>query len=106
MDRQAEDRAHRLGQKRPVTVYRLVAKGTVDQSIYEKAEKKLRLDAAILGGVTVGTGGGGGGSGRGRSGAESKHMAEILAELLIADGGAGEKEEEGQGAEEGAAVAE
>jgi hypothetical protein len=94
VDRQAEDRAHRLGQKRPVTVYRLVAKGTVDASIYETAERKLRLDAAILGGVTVSTNCGGG---RGRAGGESRHMAEILAELLVADGAAvaDDAEEEG-----------
>ncbi len=80
VDRQAEDRAHRLGQKKPVKVVRLVAKGTVDQSIHETAERKLKLDAAVLGGVTVGAAAGQ----RGRAkGADSKHMAEILADLLV-----------------------
>ena len=48
IDRQAEDRAHRLGQTRPVTVYRLVTADTVDERIVSIAEKKLDLDAAIL----------------------------------------------------------
>ena len=48
MDRQAEDRAHRIGQKRPVTIYRLVAEGTVDASIYRLAERKKELSDNIL----------------------------------------------------------
>ena len=48
IDRQAEDRSHRLGQTKQVTVYRLVTSGTVDERIVEIAEGKLALDAAIL----------------------------------------------------------
>uniref|UniRef100_A0A0C9RXA1 TSA: Wollemia nobilis Ref_Wollemi_Transcript_6762_3365 transcribed RNA sequence n=1 Tax=Wollemia nobilis TaxID=56998 RepID=A0A0C9RXA1_9CONI len=48
MDRQAEDRCHRIGQSKPVTVYRLVTKGTVDENIFEIAKRKLVLDAAVL----------------------------------------------------------
>lgn len=48
MDRQAEDRCHRIGQTKPVTVYRLVTKGTVDENIYSIAKRKLTLDAAVL----------------------------------------------------------
>ncbi len=77
VDRQAEDRAHRLGQKRPVKVYRLVTKGTVDQGIHATAERKLKLDAAVLGGVTVST------AGQGGKAKDSMHMAEILADLLV-----------------------
>jgi SWI/SNF-related matrix-associated actin-dependent regulator 1 of chromatin subfamily A len=48
IDRQAEDRCHRLGQQRPVTVIRLVTRDSVDERIVAVAEKKLDLDAAIL----------------------------------------------------------
>lgn len=33
IDKQAEDRAHRLGQTRPVTVYRLVTRNSVDSNV-------------------------------------------------------------------------
>lgn len=48
IDRQAEDRCHRIGQTKPVTVYRLVTKDTVDENVYEIAKRKLVLDAAVL----------------------------------------------------------
>ncbi|KAL6776153.1 hypothetical protein ACKKBG_A20055 [Auxenochlorella protothecoides x Auxenochlorella symbiontica] len=54
-DRQAEDRCHRLGQKKPVTVYRFITKGTVDKNIYNIAQRKLLLDAAVLDGITTST---------------------------------------------------
>ncbi|KAK9864166.1 hypothetical protein WJX84_000212 [Apatococcus fuscideae] len=48
IDRQAEDRCHRLGQTRAVTVHKLVVKDTVDSGIYKSAQRKLQLDAAVL----------------------------------------------------------
>jgi len=48
MDLQAMDRAHRIGQTKPVFVYRLVTKDTVEQRILERAELKLRLDAMVI----------------------------------------------------------
>ncbi|GAB4848168.1 Protein CHROMATIN REMODELING 19 [Ancistrocladus abbreviatus] len=48
IDRQAEDRCHRIGQTKPVTIYRLVTKSTVDENVYEIAKRKLVLDAAVL----------------------------------------------------------
>lgn len=59
IDRQAEDRSHRLGQTRPVTVIRLVTRGTVDEDILAIAERKLALDAAVLSGCTAEVGGDG-----------------------------------------------
>ena len=56
IDRQAEDRCHRLGQTKPVMVYRLITKSTVDQNIYNLSLRKLKLDAAVLDGITTGRG--------------------------------------------------
>ncbi|HTR49678.1 MAG TPA: DEAD/DEAH box helicase [Kofleriaceae bacterium] len=53
---QAADRAHRIGQDKPVMVYRLVAKGTVEERILELQERKRGLaDAALseAGGATA-----------------------------------------------------
>lgn len=46
-DRQAEDRAHRVGQTQEVKVVRLVSEDTVEESIYQLAENKLALDQSI-----------------------------------------------------------
>ena len=48
IDRQAEDRCHRLGQTKKVTVYRLVTEGTVDEKIVSIAEQKMNLGSTIL----------------------------------------------------------
>ena len=48
MDLQAMDRAHRIGQKKQVRVFRLVVENTVDEKIVEKAEIKLKLDRMII----------------------------------------------------------
>ncbi|NMW45945.1 DEAD/DEAH box helicase [Mobiluncus curtisii] len=47
---QAVDRAHRLGQKRFVNVYRLVATDTIEQRVLELQEKKRDLIGAVLSG--------------------------------------------------------
>ena len=46
---QASDRAHRIGQDKPVTVVRLVARGTIEEKILSLKEKKRKLAAAIIG---------------------------------------------------------
>jgi superfamily II DNA or RNA helicase len=48
---QAADRAHRLGQTRPVLVYRLVAQDTVEERILALQERKRMLADAALGGA-------------------------------------------------------
>ena len=47
-DLQAVDRAHRIGQKAKVHIYRFVAEHSVDEQICERAEKKLYLDALVM----------------------------------------------------------
>lgn len=47
-DRQAEDRCHRIGQTKPVTVYKLVVKDTVDEDIFDMGVRKTLLSDAIL----------------------------------------------------------
>ena len=49
VERQGEDRAHRLGQTRPVRVLRLVSEGTVDEGIVELARRKAALGDAVMG---------------------------------------------------------
>jgi superfamily II DNA or RNA helicase len=48
---QATDRAHRIGQDRPVTVYRLVAEGTIEEQILELHADKRELVAGVLDGT-------------------------------------------------------
>ena len=45
---QATDRAHRIGQTRVVSVYKLVAKGTVEEKFLQLAAKKRALVDTIL----------------------------------------------------------
>mmetsp|Transcript_12330 Transcript_12330/g.17142 ORF Transcript_12330/g.17142 Transcript_12330/m.17142 type:complete len:283 (+) Transcript_12330:3-851(+) len=47
-DLQAENRCHRIGQKKLVTVMRLVSKDTVDEHIFAIANKKRELNEAVL----------------------------------------------------------
>jgi len=47
-DLQAQDRAHRIGQKKPVSVYRMVTESTVEEKIVERAQQKLKLDAMVV----------------------------------------------------------
>ena len=48
MDLQAMDRAHRIGQKKNVTVYRLITSNTYESTLYESAVKKLGIGMAIF----------------------------------------------------------
>lgn len=45
---QREDRAHRQGQKKPVTVYHLIAKGTIDEYVLKVLKRKGVVSEKIL----------------------------------------------------------
>ncbi|MDR4509733.1 MAG: DEAD/DEAH box helicase [Candidatus Brocadiaceae bacterium] len=45
---QASDRAHRIGQQRPVTIYRLVTKGTIEEKIVKLHHEKRKLADSLL----------------------------------------------------------
>ena len=50
VEEQATSRAHRMGQDKPVFVYRLVAKGSIEQRILDLQERKADLAEAVLSG--------------------------------------------------------
>ena len=49
MDAQATDRAHRIGQKKQVMVYRLVTKNTVEERILRRARQKENVQSTVYG---------------------------------------------------------
>lgn len=48
MDAQAQDRAHRIGQTKPVLIFRLVSAHTVETKIMQKATEKKKLEALVI----------------------------------------------------------
>ncbi|EKX46521.1 hypothetical protein GUITHDRAFT_70514 [Guillardia theta CCMP2712] len=70
IDSQAQDRAHRFGQKKPVSVYRLISRHTVEQRILQVAENKSCMNAMVMqdGGPEM----------EGVSGPKGMSMAEIV----------------------------
>ena len=53
---QATDRAHRIGQKNVVSVYKMIAKGTIEENIIKLQEAKKELADQILSGEGMNTG--------------------------------------------------
>lgn len=47
-DLQAEDRCHRIGQTKPVTIIKMVTKDSVDELIFEMQKQKAEMNSAIL----------------------------------------------------------
>jgi ATP-dependent DNA helicase len=48
MDAQAQDRAHRIGQTRPVLIFRLVSAHTVETKIMQRATEKRKLEVLVI----------------------------------------------------------
>lgn len=48
-DRQAADRAYRIGQKRDVEIVKLISRGTIEEDMLKLGETKLALDEAVAG---------------------------------------------------------
>lgn len=92
-DLQAQDRCHRIGQTRPVIVFRLATRSTVEESLLGSADAKRRLEKLVIkkGGFrTIGqkmdnTTAGGDGKGSGEGGIDDL-SEEALAQLLLKDG--------------------
>ena len=82
-DLQAQDRAHRIGQTRPVVVYRLATRGTVEQTLLEKADGKRRLEKLVIRkGKFRNLKGSGKGNGKGEEGERERDEMEELAAML------------------------
>ncbi|KIJ49366.1 hypothetical protein M422DRAFT_246455 [Sphaerobolus stellatus SS14] len=72
-DRQAADRAYRIGQKRNVDVIKLITKSTIEEDMYRLGQTKLALDEAVAGEDVI--------DGDGDSKAEKKMKSSLLSVL-------------------------
>jgi non-specific serine/threonine protein kinase len=54
VEAQASDRAYRIGQDKPVFVYKLIAKGSVEEKIQQLQRHKARLAEGLLSGTDGG----------------------------------------------------
>jgi len=48
MDKQCQDRAHRIGQTRDVHIYRFISEGTIEANILRKSNQKRMLDDVVI----------------------------------------------------------
>ena len=53
VDQQAMDRAHRLGQTKQVTVYRLICKGSIEERILQRAQEKSEIQRMVIAGGSL-----------------------------------------------------
>ena len=68
-EEQAVDRTHRIGQDKPVMVYRLVSADTIEEKVMALKEKKAELFARVVEGAGEAEAGGEGAAGAGAGGA-------------------------------------
>jgi SNF2 family DNA or RNA helicase len=71
VEEQATDRAHRIGQDKPVFVYKLLIEGTVEEKILALQEKKRKLADSVYG--------------KGKKGSELLFDAETIESLLAGE---------------------
>lgn len=81
-DLQAMDRAHRLGQRRVVNVYRLITRGTLEEKIMGLQRFKLHIAGSVVNQQNAGLG--------------SMNTGEVL-DLFSVDGAQDKKEKKGEG---------
>ena len=84
IDSQAMDRAHRLGQTRQVTVYRLITRGTIEERIRKRALQKEEVQRVVISG--------GGGSGVDFNTRSRENRTKDMAMWLVDDDQAAEIE--------------
>jgi SWI/SNF-related matrix-associated actin-dependent regulator of chromatin subfamily A member 5 len=93
-DQQAQDRAHRLGQLRPVTVIRMCHANSVEEGILAVAARKAGLAAAVLAGLEAGADIEALDAANAASGADPATAAKLsfseLREIILAGAGAAE----------------
>lgn len=53
IEQQATDRAHRIGQKQPVTVYHLICSNTIEEKILRLQKTKSQMSDALLNGTNI-----------------------------------------------------
>ena len=82
-EEQAVDRTHRIGQDKPVMVYRLVSAGTIEETVMARKEKKAELFDRVVEGSADDVGGAGGPGGAGGAGASRARLtAQEIRELI------------------------
>lgn len=94
MDLQAQDRVHRIGQTRPVLIFRLVSANTVESRLLKRAGDKRKLEAIVIknGAFKLPPGtavsdimSGGSGSSNSKQG-KSETMSEVAKSILALEG--------------------
>ena len=88
-DKQAQDRAYRIGQKRDVDVVKLISRNTIEEAMLKLGVTKLALDEAVAGDVDA----------DGESKGESKAEKEVKTSLMKVLRRQLEDKEEGKGKE-------